>query len=157
MAEMGYLYNLMSRQNDAIEMFEKSLEAHNYQTNESFDDEYLEISQQLASLYETTGNRVAAARMITKDREFIRSAHNLTPTPQMVNYVVSGYYRAVKNNDFNSAFLYLSQRHGISSAECSHLPENLITFFTLRESQYARHSLILYTKSRQASKRLKKV
>lgn len=108
MAEMGYLYNLMSRQNDAIEMFEKSLEAHNYQTNESFDDEYLEISQQLASLYETTGNRVAAARMITKDREFIRSAHNLTPTPQMVNYVVSGYYRAVKNNDFNSAFLYLS-------------------------------------------------
>lgn len=106
--EMGYLYNHINLHNDALIMFEKALEAHNYQTNNSFDDEYLEISQQLASLYVTTGNRVAAARLVTNDRELIRNSHLLTPSPKIVNYVVSGYYRAANNNDFNSAFLYLS-------------------------------------------------
>lgn len=115
LAEMGYLYNLLNHHNDALTMYEKALEAHNYQTNNSFDDEYLEISQQLASLYVTTGNRVAAARLVTNDRELIRNSHLLTPSPQIVNYVVSGYYRAANNNDFNSAFLYLSTAWNLMS------------------------------------------
>ncbi len=105
---MGIYYNLVNRPKDALAMFEKAMDAHNYQTNGTFDDEYLDISQQLASLYELTGDRVAAARLITKDRELIRNSHLLTPSPQIVNYVIDGYYRAISNNDFNSAFLYLS-------------------------------------------------
>ncbi len=68
------------RTETAVGFLEKAIEAHNYQTNYSLDDEYFDISGELAALYEATNNRTAAARLIASDRECIGNAHNLMPT-----------------------------------------------------------------------------
>lgn len=107
LSELARYYDLTGEPETAVGFLEKAIEAHNYQTNYSLDDEYFDISGELAALYEATNNRTAAARLIASDRECIGNAHNLMPTYSLVNYLLGGYYRALSRLDHNAAFFYL--------------------------------------------------
>lgn len=104
---LGCYYDYADKLSDAVRMTEIALENHDYQTNGSLDDEYFQISGMLAQLYEASNNRVAAARLIAKDREFISNMHHTTPTMTMTDYLLQSYYRHLAKNDFGSAFFYL--------------------------------------------------
>ena len=108
LSELARYYDLTGEPETAVGFLEKAIEAHNYQTNYSLDDEYFDISGELAALYEATNNRTAAARLIASDRECIGNAHNLMPTYSLVNYLLGGYYRGTLTSESTMLpFFYL--------------------------------------------------
>ena len=52
LSELARYYDLTGEPETAVGFLEKAIEAHNYQTNYSLDDEYFDISGELAALYE---------------------------------------------------------------------------------------------------------
>lgn len=106
--ELATYYNLVNRQPDAVELLELALEAHNDQTNYSFDDEYLAISGDLARLYDATGNRPAASRLIANDRAIMSGKSSFAPSVGLANYLLEGYYRALGSQDWGAATFYMN-------------------------------------------------
>lgn len=91
----------------AVSLLEKARDEHNNQTNYNVDDEYFDISGLLATMYEETNNRNAASRLIATDRQTLTNIFSLAPTYSLVEYLFNAYYRAIRNQDWNSAYFYL--------------------------------------------------
>lgn len=107
--DMSEYYRHTGLPEDAVAMLEKSMEAHNYQTNYAMDDEYYDISGNLSELYEATNNRPAASLLIAQDRDNINSQIRSFPSATYINYLLNQYYRALRRNDSYSTFFYLGE------------------------------------------------
>lgn len=105
--EAASFFSVTNDLEKAVSLLERALDAHNYQTNFGLDDEYFDISGELAVLYEETNNRTAASRLIANDRDALKNAMTLAPTYTMVNYLLNSYYRALQRQDWNSTYFYL--------------------------------------------------
>lgn len=105
--EAASFFSVTNDLEKAVSLLERALDAHNYQTNFGLDDEYFDISGELAVLYEETNNRNAASRLIATDRQTLTNIFSLAPTYSLVEYLFNAYYRAIRNQDWNSAYFYL--------------------------------------------------
>lgn len=106
--DLGNYFSETNHLDKSIKYLELALNAHNLQTNYSLDDEYFQISGKLASLYDLTDNRVAAARLVTNDRECLRDSKHLFPSLTLADYLLESYYRANSRQDMASAIFYLT-------------------------------------------------
>lgn len=104
---LGTFYRNSNNYEKSINCFESALNEHNFQTNNSLDDEYFQISSELSNLYDITGNVSSAARIVTSDREALRDSHRLIPSTGLADYLFNSFFRASDQSDLNSAFFYL--------------------------------------------------
>lgn len=147
--ELAYYYNLTNQLTDAVTMLERAMEAHEYQTNYAFDDEYFKISGFLAELYEATNNRTAASRLIAADKKSMSDSFAVTPSYALVEYLLKGFYRAFSHQDWGSMFFYLGntlkaiQDMGVTSGASDNLKYTAIiqcfqaitSFYTMLNNQ----------------------
>lgn len=106
--DLGNYYWHKNQLDKAIKWYESALDLHNMQTNNTLNDDYLQISESLASLYDRTDNSTAAARIVTNDRECLRDAKHIFPSTALCYYLLNSYFRSISKSDMASAFFYFT-------------------------------------------------
>ncbi len=105
--EFAEYYQIANMNEDAICMYEKALEIHNYQTSYALDDEYFAIVNKLSEMYERTNNINALSRLSLSDRENLNSMISIVPSYTMIDYLMNQYYIFLRRKDYNSAYFYI--------------------------------------------------
>lgn len=131
LAEISEYYQLASNPQEAIAMLEKSMEAHNLQTEGALDDEYFDIALRLSDLYSVTNNINAASRLLLSDRENLNSMTRRYASPTMINYFINQYYRYIARNDINAALFYLSTASNMLSQINSSSQQNAVIKYSM--------------------------